>query len=439
MMRFFPLIITGFLFLTGCTQQDLSEAGHTGIARWKDNKRAAISITYDDGTIHQFTVARPIMDSLGFKGTFYIITGKIRGSAQGKFIGRPVKDIIAETADAQTNADNFFERASAIGFTGSGEALAYHTNAGALYESGKIEEAYQLIDEGYLKLRSGEIPVSEHNPQYARTDSTTWEDYRSYAADGHEIASHTVTHPRLAVLDEVNMLYELEQSKADIAKFLGPASTFSAECPYGTEDERVMEYAHQIYPALRNRMPEPWLEEINRSSSMQPGASDREYVQWQRGPLTNIQMQTMKSWIDTCVSRDNLWLVLVFHGVDGIGWEPRTGEELREYFTYIKTKEEDVWVATFAEVTKYLRERKNTEINSELMGDRVRVVLTPKLDTSVYNIPLTLKTYLPGDWKKVSIRQAEHLISYKMNKDETGLYILYNVHPSSQEIYIESI
>ena len=50
-----------------------------------------------------------------------------------------------------------------------------------------------------------------------------------------------MTHPRLAVLDEANMLYELEQSKADIRKFMGDAYTFSAEGPYGTEDERVME------------------------------------------------------------------------------------------------------------------------------------------------------------------------------------------------------
>ena len=47
----------------------------------------------------------------------------------------------------------------------------------------------------------------------------------------------------------------------DIEKNLGKRQTFSAECPYGTENDRVMEYAHKIFPALRNRMPEPWLEE----------------------------------------------------------------------------------------------------------------------------------------------------------------------------------
>src|SRR5690606_34117412 len=138
-------------------------------------------------------------------------------------------------------------------------------------------------------------------------DTTTWEQYKAYSAQGHEIASHTVTHPRLAALDEVNLMYELEQSKADLLKFIGPESTFSAEGPYGTENERVMEYAHTVYPALRNRMPEDWLEEINRGSKMTPGQSTKEYVQWQRGPVTRIDIHQMKAWVDTVMTHDNNW------------------------------------------------------------------------------------------------------------------------------------
>ncbi|MBK8502583.1 MAG: polysaccharide deacetylase family protein [Saprospiraceae bacterium] len=432
----FPLFVT-LVFLTACVSNERN-IGQTTITKWKDDKKAAISITYDDGTIHQFTVARPIMDSLQLKGTFYIITGKIEGSAQGKFIGRPIEQILAETANIKTNADNFFERASAIGFTGSGDALAYHSNAGSIFESGKIEEAYALIDEGYAKLRSGAIPVSEHKPRYSRTDSTTWDDYRAYAKDGHEMASHTVTHPRLAVLDEPNMLYELEQSKADMVKFLGDKYTFSAECPYGTEDERVMEYAHKIYPALRNRMPEPWLEELNRSSRQQPGTSRKEYVQWQRGPLTDISMEIMKSWVDTCLTHDNIWLVLVFHGVDGIGWEPRTGDELREYFSYMKERENDLWVATFADVTKYLRERKTKTIQNHFEDEQIKIKLMTDLDYSIYDIPLTLKTYIPANWDTIEILNQSKSIEFEIRKDELGKYALYNIPSMGTEINIHA-
>ncbi|MEZ4931439.1 MAG: hypothetical protein R2788_04810 [Saprospiraceae bacterium] len=30
------------------------------------------------------------------------------------------------------------------------------------------------------------------------------------------------------------------------------------------------------------------------------------------------QYEVMKSWVDTCLAHDNIWLVLVFHGVDGL-------------------------------------------------------------------------------------------------------------------------
>ncbi|NJB84402.1 peptidoglycan/xylan/chitin deacetylase (PgdA/CDA1 family) [Lewinella marina] len=413
--------------------------GTTMIDRWPDGKRGAVSITFDDGIITQFTVARPILDSLGLDATFYVITGKIPGSGQGKFIGRPPADIIAETARTATNADNFFERASLIAFTGTTEAVDYHSRAGAAYEAGRIAAAYQLMDEAYRKLRAGELRdtdavVFHDNP----VDTTTWEDLRTYQAAGHEIASHTVTHPRLAVLDSVNMHYELEQSRADIARELGPAATFTAEGPYGTEDERVMKYAHRIYPALRNRMPEPYLAELNRGSREQPGSQDREYVQWQRGPVDGTTLQEMKDWVDTTLAHDNVWLVEVFHGVDDYGWAARPGEELRKYFTYLKEREDRLWIAPFATVTKYIRERQGSRVTSSLEGNRITVALTSPLAPATYDVPLTLTTLLPEGWTKVHLLQpggSRVTTELPVHTDARGrAYVRYSLPPGGRGI-----
>lgn len=40
-----------------------------------DNKRAAISFTFDDGSREHFDVAVPLLDAYGFKGTFFVIAG----------------------------------------------------------------------------------------------------------------------------------------------------------------------------------------------------------------------------------------------------------------------------------------------------------------------------------------------------------------------------
>ena len=433
-------ILGTILLLIACEGAPDKNIGQTEITKWQGNKKAAISITFDDGIINQLTVARPILNALGLPATFYIITGKVKGSGQGKFIGRSRDDIIAESATIKTDADNFFERASLIGFTGTAEGVEYHSTAGSLFESGKINEAYEVIDEAYRKLRKGELKDSDEVVYHDnKIDTTTWNDYRLYAAEGHEIGSHTVTHARLAVLDEANLLYELQQSKADIQMNLGEKYTFSAECPYGTENERVMQYATTIYPALRNRMPAPYLEEINRSGKQSPGASDKEYVQWQRGPLTDTSMEMMQSWVDTCVVRDNIWLVLVFHGVDGIGWESKTKEELFTYFKYIKENDEDLWVATFADVTKYMRERESIEINNTIKDNTIEVNLSSTLDPEIYDVPITLKTYVPSNWKSIMFKETA--VQYNqpelnIEKDAYGSYVEYTVSPGINQLVL---
>jgi peptidoglycan/xylan/chitin deacetylase (PgdA/CDA1 family) len=420
-----------------CTKTD-PIVGQTEITKFQGNKKGAISVTYDDGIVNQFTIAKPIMDSLALPATFYIITGKVEGSGKGKFIGRDPKEIISETARIKTDSTNFFERASLIAFTGSSEAEDYHARAGSLFEQGKVAEAHALIDEGYTKIRRGTMKntndVVFHNNA---EDTTTWEQYRSYSAQGHEIASHTVTHPRLAALDEVNMLYELEQSKADLLKFIGPESTFSAEGPYGTENERVMEFAHKVYPSLRNRMPEDWLEEINRGSKMTPGESTKEYVQWQRGPVTRIDITQMKAWVDTTMSHDNNWLVLVFHGIENLGWEPKTRSELVEYFSYMKANEPNLWIATFRDVTKYLRERKATQVSTEVSKNAITVELSSSLDPETYSVPLTLKTYVPAGWTSVQLAQSQSNVNLEVQTDEKGSYVIYEVRPESAKVSLK--
>ncbi|TXE12310.1 polysaccharide deacetylase family protein [Algoriphagus aquimarinus] len=433
----FPAVL---LLTASCANAPTDWSQETEITKWPDGKNGAISITYDDGIINQLTIAKPIMDSLSLPATFFIITGKVEGSGKGKFIGRDPKAIIAETATIKTDSTNFFERASLIAFTGNTEAEEYHANVGSLFEAGKVAEAYKLLDEGYEKIRNGRMRdtndvVFHNNP----VDTTTWEQYKSYEKQGHEISSHTVTHPKLAVLDEVNMRYELEQSKADLAKFMGEDATFSAEGPYGTENERVMEYAHKIYPALRNRMPEDWLEEINRGSKVQPGKTQKEYVQWQRGALSTTGIDQMKAWTDTVNAHDNIWLVLVIHGVEDYGWEPLKREELKQYFGDVKENEDAVWVATFGDVTKYLRQRKATTISSELDENEIRITLSSDLDASIYDIPVTLKTYLPEGWKGVSLVQEGGNRKLEVMSDSKGSYVSYSIPSAEAKVQLARV
>jgi peptidoglycan/xylan/chitin deacetylase (PgdA/CDA1 family) len=421
------LALASIILASSCTNSQ--RTGETEITAWQNDKFAAISLTFDDGSPNQFSQALPILNKLNIPATFYIITGNVAGSQyHGKFIGRPVSDIIKGTADTLTNKNNFFERASAIPFLGYKGTLAYHTDAGTLYEEGKLDEAYRLVDSGYKKIRNGEFKPAD--PVDEGKKHLTWQAVKNYVAQGHEFASHTITHPRLAVLTEPNLLYELEKSKEEILKQIGERYTFSAECPYGTEDERVMSYAYKIYPALRNRMPEKYLGELNRASKTQPGTINKEYVQWQRGATTKTPLPLMKSWVDTVAAHNNNWLVLVFHGVDGVGWEALPHEMLQEYFEYIKQHEDRLWIATFADVTKYMRERMHATITAKETGDKIIVDLTHSLDGSIYDIPLTVRTYVPANWKQVQVKQGDKIQTNATATNDKGTLVLYQLRPN---------
>src|SRR5665213_2246863 len=217
-------------------------AGQTEIMEWQYGKNGAVSITYDDGSYNQFKEALPIMERLNLPATFFIITGGIPGSKyHGRFIGRPVKQIIAESAAIPTNDQNFLERCSAGGYLGYKGTITYVTLAASMYDSKRKAQAYKLMDDLYQKVRHGDFPPG-YQPcdEVLQEEGSTWEDFRRDAARGYEFASHSITHASMPGLDSVNIAYELEKSKEEMRNQMGEKYTFSTEVPYGYENERVM-------------------------------------------------------------------------------------------------------------------------------------------------------------------------------------------------------
>ena len=438
-----PLLL--FVALSFCaiiTRSQTAPVGQTEVTEWQYGKAGALSITYDDGSYHQFTRALPIMERLKLPATFFVITGGIPGSKyHGKFIGRPVKDIIAESATIPTNDQNFLERCSAAGYLGYKGTITYVTKAGGMYDNPKRkEQAFKVMDEVYQKVRNGDFqPGYQPCDEYLQEKGSTWDDFRRYAAEGYEIASHSITHASMPGLDSVNIVYELEKSKEEIRNQMGEKYTFSTEVPYGYENERVMKIAYKIYPALRNRMPEPWLTELDRPSKKTPAVNALDYVQWQRECNTRSPLPLMKSWVDSAVTRKDTWLVLVIHGVDSLGYEALQSTLLDEYFQYIKSKDDKLWIATFGEVTKYMREREAAKVGNSQKNGKIVVTLTHSLDKTMYNIPLTVKTYISSTWKQASLKQGKHEQNAEIKQDNKGSYIQYQANPNECALTISGV
>ena len=65
------LVVLLFLFCSVFSEESLR------ICRFKDGKRAALSLTFDDGTRDHLLCALPLLERYGFKGTFYIIIRRV--------------------------------------------------------------------------------------------------------------------------------------------------------------------------------------------------------------------------------------------------------------------------------------------------------------------------------------------------------------------------
>src|SRR5204863_1676015 len=115
---------------------------------------------------------------------------------------------------------------------------------------------------------------------------------------------------------------------------LGSAHTFSLQCQYGIEDPRIQPFALAVYPMARNWVTDEFMRGIMRGDNHDPASATNEYVQWQREARAAVTFETQKGWVDKSLEH-GLWLVLVYHGFEGIGYEPLPTERVREFFDYV--------------------------------------------------------------------------------------------------------
>ena len=428
------------------------------VTKWQDGKEACVSITYDDSSINQFRVAIPLMNERGLPGTFFIITGDIDGAKyQPAFIGRPIKEILRESEKTPTTMENMFERSALLNYLST--VLHVPELEGFRAQSlqrpitrGDITSLAAIVDPLLAKLRqSGAAysngPLKSGPPLREPGDTSadwpgdrryhlTWDELRRHMAGGHEMANHTITHARLPIMNEANIVYELEQSKKEMLEQLGPKSQFSVEAPFGIDDPRVKDVVASRFPITRNWVLDDFMTGILRGGRTDPTTSTREYVQWQRGPLAATPLADMKGWVDTSLAH-GIWLVLVIHGIEGVGWEPITTENLRMYFDYIAERKARVWVATYQDAAKYARERHASTVVAKAGSERIEVTVTHSLDRKLYDLPLTVKARLPADWKLAHFQQGQDARWLPVHHEGDSTFVLFRIAPNGPPAVLE--
>ena len=278
------------------------------ICTWKNDAKAALSFTFDDGFVDHFTLAGPMLEKHGLRGTFFIV----------------------------------------VNWIGKGNHL-------------------------------------------------TWEQVKSLSERGHEIGSHSMRHWNLVTSSDNGDLVNLEKEIVDpigIIKEKIGVSPVTFAYPLNARNPQVQAMVEQHYIASR-------LHDMGYDG-------------------TKFTLESANLKIDSLIAKGGSGVVLI-HGIDPAvkGYKPYNDPALLDqHFAYVKSREKDLWVDTFANVTRYqltaaaceVKPLKNTPglMEFELIGKEP--------NKPEKNAPLTIRIDRP---KAVEAKQGDRKLQLRSEGNAT--------------------
>ena len=145
----------------------------------------------------------------------------------------------------------------------------------------------------------------------------------------------------------------------------------------------------------------------------------------------------MEAWADAA-EQQKQWLVVIFHGVDGIGWEPLPIDTITAYLDYLKAK--NLGVRTLGAMVKYIKERASATLSVvSSSSDQIVLSLTDTLDDAIYNEPLTIRSEVPSGWALVNVQQGSGITTVTSAVEGTTTVIYYKAIPDGGLITLQDV
>ena len=181
------------------------------------------------------------------------------------------------------------------------------------------------------------------------------ERYRALLSAGHELASHTMTHPcdralgfmkpgmALQDFDQPRMDEELAQSVKQL-RDLGQTGPLSFAYPCGST---WLGEAHTSYiPSIERS--------FSAARGVHPSLVDPRHAPLFDVPsiMGNTDAATLTSWVDQAVA-NHAWLVFTFHGVDGDHLSV-TASAHEALLTYLDQHKQTIWTERFGPIAHYI-------------------------------------------------------------------------------------
>lgn len=254
-----------------------------------------------------------------------------------------------------------------------------------------------------------------------------WTSFKNASQNGHEIASHTLTHASFASLTAAQIQTELSGSQNNINEKLGNKNCLTMAYPFCMDENYNLTEKYFIAARICDGKIVP--KTPNNFMKISSFAC---------GTESNYKTASDFNSLANTAAKENGWAVYLFHGIDNDGgYSPIEAIELRNHLQYLKTNNNIFWVETFVNVTKYIKERQLAKIEQTHSNKSViSATLTDNLDNTIYNYPLTLKKEIPDTWNTIIAKQNNLPIDCKIITESTKKYAIINAIPDAGEIQI---
>ncbi len=258
-----------------------------------------------------------------------------------------------------------------------------------------------------------------------------WPALRIAAAQGHEIAGHTVTHPRLNELSRAEQELELQSSQDAIDANIPSAKCLTLAYPYGALNYQTLTLARQHYIAARAyQFPTNQIESATPADFWQIKVTNC-------GSTGVLQTPDNFSTKFAATVASGGWCVLVLHGLDGDGPLPLPSPVLRTSLEYLAARPDTFWVATFLDAVRYIRERNTVSVKETArQGAAITLQVTDILDDTIYNLPLTLRRPLPEGWPAANVSQNGRTTAAVIVTIDSAKYVMFDVIPDAGDVIL---
>ena len=261
----------------------------------------------------------------------------------------------AEVADTGVRVARFKgDREAALSFTLDDGWEDNATLAAPLFDRYGMHVTFFLVP--------GRIPLDDREKTAHDYGKISWARWKQIAQAGHEIGNHTLHHQGLRKLDDAAVRAEIDGGRQLITEKIG-VTPVSFAYPGNGRDDRLRKFVYAQHAVARE---------------FESGYGGAKFTTEKANGMVAAALQQKR------------WMVAMLHAItNGYAAFP-SASMLEEHLKYVQPLQERLWVDTFGNVGRYVKERDAAQLEVKRDATSATLTLTTGLDATLFNVPLTV-------------------------------------------------